>query len=52
MYWSLFVIKLLFLVPVTLLKKIATQVFSCEICKLLKNKILKNICERLLLNFI
>ena len=34
---SLFLIKLKFWGPVTLLKKIPTQVPSCEICKLFKN---------------
>ena len=31
-------------------KEVATQVFSCEYCKILRKPILKNICERLLLN--
>ena len=35
--WSLFLIKLQFWGPATLLKKTPTQVFSCEICKLFKN---------------
>ena len=35
--WSLFLIKLQFWGPATLLKKTPTQVLSCEICKLFKN---------------
>ena len=35
--WSLFLIKLEFWGPATLLKKTLTQVFSCEIYKLFKN---------------
>ena len=35
--WSLFLIKLQFWGPATLLKKIQTQVFPREICKLFKN---------------
>ena len=35
--WSLFLIKLEFWGPATLLKKTPTQVFSCEIYKLFKN---------------
>ena len=50
--WSLFLIKLLFWGPETLLKKTSTQMLFCEICKAFKKVILKNICERLLLNFI
>ena len=49
--WSLFLIKLEFWGPATFLTKTATQVLSCEICKLLRVIILKNICERVLLNF-
>ena len=37
MCWSLFLIKLQFWEPATLLKKASTHVFSCEICKLFKN---------------
>ena len=35
--WSLFLIKLQFWGPATLLKKTPTQVLSCEICKLFKS---------------
>ena len=35
--WSLFLIKLLFWGPATLLKKTPTQVVSCKVCKLFKN---------------
>ena len=35
--WSLFLIKLEFWGPKTLLKKTPTQVFSCEICKIFRN---------------
>ena len=35
--WSLFLIKLQFWGPATLLKKTRTQVLSCEFCELFKN---------------
>ena len=50
--WSLFLIKLQFWGPATLLNKIPTQVLSREVYKFLKTVILKNICEMLLLNII
>ena len=37
LFWSLFLIKLQFWGPVTLLRKTPTKVLSCEICKLSKN---------------
>ena len=37
--WSLFSIKLQDFRPATLLKRIPTLVFSCEICKIFKNTI-------------
>ena len=46
--WSLFLIKLQAFRPAILLKKTPTQVFCCEIAKILRTPILKNICERLL----
>ena len=33
------------------LKETPAQMFSCEICDIFKTPILRNICERLLLNF-
>ena len=51
MRWSFFLIKLQTSRTTTLLKKkTATQVFSCEHCEFLRITILKNICERLLLD--
>ena len=41
--WSLFLIRLQFWGPVTLLKKIPTQVPSCEICKTFKNNYFEEI---------
>ena len=48
--WSLFSIKVEFWGPATLLKKTPTQVFLVKFTKFLRTIILKNICERLLLN--
>ena len=51
MCWSFFLIKLQTSRMATLLKKkTTTQVFSCEYCEFLRITILKNICERLLLD--
>ena len=46
---SLFLIKLQILRPATLLTETPKQLFSCEYCEILRTSILKNICERLLL---
>ena len=50
LFWSLFFNKNASLQSCNFIKKeTTTQVFSCEYCKIFKNTILKNICERLLL---
>ena len=50
--WSLFWIKLEFWGPTTLLKKILTHIFSVKFTNFFMTIVLKNICERLLLNIV
>ena len=50
--WSLFLIKLEFWGPATLLKKTPTHVCSVKFKSFLRTIILKNICERLLPNIV
>ena len=50
--WSLFLIKLEFWEPGNFLRKTPIQVFYCEIYKLFRTTILKNICKPLLLSII
>ena len=50
--WSLFLVKLHVFRPVTLLKRDQHWYFSVKFAKLLRTPILKNIWERLLLQFL